>query len=282
MSGCKWLGAIGLLLAACGMQPGVVVDIGAWPAGATALRVAGTLDGLASAESLSFPSGTTRFVVYVPDGRSGQLGMEIFALDENECSRASASAQVELPGGLRALTEVQVMLTALTPPVCPAPEVQAVSPALGPTAGGAMLTVTGRHFIPGLTLWVDGSAASALTWSSPTQLSAALPAHPGAFGLVPVVVQNPDGQQAKRSDLFAYYASQPGFSSATPFATDKLPAAVAAGDFNGDGALDLVTANGQSSVSVLLGDGKGSFGAATTIGTYPNASSVATGDVKEN
>jgi hypothetical protein len=55
--------------------------------------------------------------------------------------------------------------------------------------------------------------------------------------------------------------------------------AMAVGDFNGDGKLDLVTANnGNKTVSVLLGNGNGTFETAVsyTVGSSPN--SVAVGD----
>jgi hypothetical protein len=53
---------------------------------------------------------------------------------------------------------------------------------------------------------------------------------------------------------------------------------LAVGDFNGDGKEDIVGANGTSNaIEVLLGNGNGSFGAATTIsvGSSPNAVAVA-------
>ena len=56
------------------------------------------------------------------------------------------------------------------------------------------------------------------------------------------------------------------------------PMGVAVGDFNGDTKLDLAVANdGSNSVSILLGDGAGSFGTATNF-PVGKPSSVAVGD----
>jgi hypothetical protein len=68
----------------------------------------------------------------------------------------------------------------------------------------------------------------------------------------------------------------------TDFATDNGSWSVAVGDLNGDGKLDLATANSffpSNSVSVLLGNGDGSFGATTNSATGSNAKSVAIGDL---
>src|SRR5438552_13107165 len=60
--------------------------------------------------------------------------------------------------------------------------------------------------------------------------------------------------------------STASFGAATNYATGTNPWSVAVGDFNRDGNLDLVTANSVSNtVSVLLGTGTGSFGAATNF-----------------
>ncbi|WP_353929307.1 cadherin-like domain-containing protein [Okeanomitos corallinicola TIOX110] len=53
---------------------------------------------------------------------------------------------------------------------------------------------------------------------------------------------------------------------------------VAVGDFNGDGNTDLVTAGGFNNVSVLLGNGNGSFGTATTFAAGGIPTSVTVGD----
>jgi hypothetical protein len=58
------------------------------------------------------------------------------------------------------------------------------------------------------------------------------------------------------------------------------PVAIVTGDLNGDTRLDLVTASGSaSSLSVLLGDGKGGFGAATTIALANNLRGLAIGSL---
>src|SRR4028118_8451 len=55
---------------------------------------------------------------------------------------------------------------------------------------------------------------------------------------------------------------------------------VAVGDFNKDGNSDLVTANNASdNVSLLLGNGDGTFGAATYFGVGSNPNTVAVGDI---
>ena len=59
-----------------------------------------------------------------------------------------------------------------------------------------------------------------------------------------------------------------------------LPYFAAAGDFNNDGKMDLVVSNGNSTVSVLLGHGDGTFQSQMTYNTDPNgtAYAIAVGD----
>jgi hypothetical protein len=77
------------------------------------------------------------------------------------------------------------------------------------------------------------------------------------------------------------YASLPNYSfaAAQSFAVGVDPWQTAVGDFNGDGKLDLVTANQYgNSVSVLLGNGDGTFQPAVSYGVGYNPSWVAVGD----
>ena len=69
------------------------------------------------------------------------------------------------------------------------------------------------------------------------------------------------------------------FSPATSFPVGNLPQAVVTADFNNDGHLDLATANYyDGDVSVLIGDGRGAFGAANNLVAGTNPVSLAVGD----
>jgi hypothetical protein len=54
------------------------------------------------------------------------------------------------------------------------------------------------------------------------------------------------------------------FSTPVDYGSDPSAVAMTAGDFNGDGSLDLATAGNERTVSVILGNGDGTFQAART------------------
>src|SRR6266850_5901593 len=69
------------------------------------------------------------------------------------------------------------------------------------------------------------------------------------------------------------------FASPQSYAAGSAPSWVASGDFNGDSKKDLAVANNSSSdVSILLGNGDGTFQAAVNYGVGNGPSSVAVGD----
>jgi hypothetical protein len=70
----------------------------------------------------------------------------------------------------------------------------------------------------------------------------------------------------------------PSFSPITSFPVGTTPSVVATADFNNDGRLDLGTSNDDGSVSVLLGDGRGGFGAANQLAALSIGRALAIGD----
>ena len=70
----------------------------------------------------------------------------------------------------------------------------------------------------------------------------------------------------------------PSFMSPVSYATDTYPQTVVTADFNGDGKPDIATANYNGSVSVLLGNGDGTFQAAQNASTSYATLSLAVGD----
>jgi hypothetical protein len=67
------------------------------------------------------------------------------------------------------------------------------------------------------------------------------------------------------------------FQPAPTSATGSYPRSLAVGDFDGDGNMDLATANAYD-VSVLLGNSDGTFGAPSSLGVVGYPTSVAVGD----
>jgi hypothetical protein len=74
------------------------------------------------------------------------------------------------------------------------------------------------------------------------------------------------------------------FQAAVSFAAGRFPSSVAVGDFNGDGVPDLAVANagslqvGDGSVSVLLGNGDGTFQVAVNFAAGRDPRSLAVCD----
>ena len=69
------------------------------------------------------------------------------------------------------------------------------------------------------------------------------------------------------------------FIARRDFAAGSVPNSVAVGDFNGDGVQDLAVANaGSNNISVLLGNGDGTFQAARSFAAGHGPVSVAVGD----
>jgi IPT/TIG domain len=98
----------------------------------------------------------------------------------------------------------------------PAPTVTSIAPSSGTTAGGVTVTIRGSGFLPGATVTI-GSAATALSVVSETEITATTPAH--AAGATEVVVTDAHGTSTG-GPSYTYLA--PGGAPA-PFVTSIAP-----------------------------------------------------------
>lgn len=106
-----------VLLGGCSQEPGLVVDIGEWPAGAQVLHIRSVLDEEPGQE-LTVPSGQTRFVVYVPEGRQGTLRLDLIGIDSGGCTVAEGNLASEL--GLKSplVQVIHASLSTVSPARC--------------------------------------------------------------------------------------------------------------------------------------------------------------------
>lgn len=89
-------------------------------------------------------------------------------------------------------------LAAKTPP----PVLLSLLPAIGSSAGGTPVTLTGSGFQAGATVTFGGSAATSVTVVNSTSITCVTPAH--AVATVNVTVANPDGQSSTLVNGYSY------------------------------------------------------------------------------
>ena len=157
-----------------------------------------------------------------------------------------------------------------------------VPDAVAPGGQSFTLTVNGTGFVSGSVVQWNG-VALATTYVSGSQLTATVPASDVATaGTASVTVVNPGKGVASNTVYFQF--TSPTISVAfgrSDISSPAGPAGLVAGDLNADGKQDLVfTATGapQPEVYVMLGNGDGTFGAASGYQTGGGAELVAIGD----
>jgi FG-GAP-like repeat/FG-GAP repeat/IPT/TIG domain len=153
--------------------------------------------------------------------------------------------------------------------------------ALAPGGPSFILTVNGTGFVSSSVVnW--NSSALATTFVNSEQLKAAVPsANIASQGTAWVTVSS--GGVVSNVVYFdvTNATSSVSFDSTNFYALLGNPVSVAAGDFNGDGKLDLAVANVGGSVgavSILLGNGEGTFQPAVNYDAGSTPDSVAIGD----
>lgn len=279
--GSRLFSALILGLSACS-QPSVLVDIGTWPDQAESLSVAGAVNGAPFSRPLSFPFGTTRFIVDLPDGKMGQLSLNLSAQDRFGCPRATAQAQVEVSRQLQPLVETAVTLTPSAAPYCPTLQLTGVTPASALQTAPTAITLSGSGFLNGATVTVGGAACNDVVVESAQKITCLLPAKSGSCGPQSVIVKNPDpDNQIVMGKLFSRRPTQVLFTSVTNLTgTGMAQKQSVAADFNGDGKPDLATcAYNSNNVSLYLNQGAGAFGSATMLAVGTNPGSLAVADL---
>jgi hypothetical protein len=163
-----------------------------------------------------------------------------------------------------------------------------VPDAVEPGKAGFILTVNGSGFVSRSVAHWNGSALPT-TFVSDSQLKASVPASDVAQpGTASVTVVNPSPGGGTSNVVF--FAVTPPTTAIALAATvgsgtypGIYPSPVAVGDFNRDGNLDLAVGNKSSNnVTVLLGNGDGTFEAAVNYATGSEPWSVAVGDFNGN
>ena len=178
-------------------------------------------------------------------------------------------------------TQPSVALTATVTYAVP----QIVSPmapaSAPPGSPGFTLTVNGSGFAPvSVVQWKNSPLPT--TYVSPTQLTAAIPASDVASaGTALVTVVNPTpGGGTSNAVPFEITTGTPSvaFDQST-ISVGQFPEGVAEADLNGDGKPDLIVANlSSNTVSVLLGNGDGTFQPPVNYSTNEGPASVVIAD----
>jgi len=158
---------------------------------------------------------------------------------------------------------------------------QPLSPdAVAPGGAGFTLTVTGTGFVATSEVHWNGSPRVTSVVSS-SKLTASIQASDiASLGTALVTVVNP-APGGGTSNVICFQATNPDASVTLNSATvpvDGTPSAIATGDFNGDGKIDVAVTNSNNSVSILLGNGDGTFRPAVDYAVGGGPTGLAVGD----
>jgi hypothetical protein len=140
------------------------------------------------------------------------------------------------------------------------------------------LTVYGTAFVSGATVYWNGSALTT-TFVSSTKLTASVPAaNVATAGTAVVTVENPGTIASNRAYFQIQKNSYTTAYGSINYPTDTTPNDVATASFRNDGYYDLAVATGDNTVSILLGNGTGTFPASVQYSVPGNPVAIIVGD----
>lgn len=275
-----WVSVFLLFAQACGREPGILVNIAAWPDGVENIRIQTTIGGT---QGTDFYVGKdqTRFAVRVPVGSQDTVQLDATGLNSIGCKLATGMLLEPVPDTFNRFVERTLVLSTVSAPRClffPASYI-GVAQGLGNIAVGdfnsdlkpdlASTTYTNAKDNRLYVLYGNGTGGFDAMPRTVVDLSNGSP--DGAPALGSVVVGNFRGDLKQDLAVANFYSNaasvllgdgKGGFSKPTDFTFSSFrnPFTVAVGDFNGDLKQDLAVANYYgNSVSVVLGDGVGGF-----------------------
>jgi hypothetical protein len=157
-----------------------------------------------------------------------------------------------------------------------------VPDAIKPGSAGFTLTVNGTGFVSGSVVHWNGSARTTAFVSRSRLTASILSSDIAKPGTARVKVVNP-GPGGGTSNVVFFEVTIPTssivLSSPLDFGAGAGPGSVVTGDCNGDSKLDLVVSNSDDgSISVLRGNGDGTFQSAGSYGAGSSPISLAVGD----
>lgn len=271
------------LLSGCDREPGIVVNITAWPDGVDSIRVRTKIAGAAGTNIL-LAKDQTRFAVRLPVGSQGMVQLDADGLDGLGCKLAAGSLTEPVPDNLSRWVERQLELS---PVECifatPIPFKVGQKPSsvvVGDFTGDINPDLAVANSNDNTVSVLRGDGAGGFS-----------PAANFPAGAAPQSVAVGDFDGDMKLDLVVpnfitdgtvsvlLNNGLGGFSAPTSFPVGKIPSFVAVGNFIGDKELDLVVANlKEASVSLLPGNGMGSFGPGTKFPVGGGPFSVSVGD----
>jgi hypothetical protein len=239
---------------------------------ASSLTVTGTYPTMTSIASSGAPGDYSLIATVLANGHVSPTGTVSF-LDTSNSNQVLATAT--LTPGTAGLNLIPSMLPEFAPTSLAVgdfngdgiPDLAVSEFGVNILLGNGDGTFQARLLAPGFLPYIEFFAVG--DFNGDGKLDLAVAYCNGTFpttqpGAVEILLGNGDG-------TFNLVAASP--------ATGNTPTAIATGDFNGDGNLDLAIANGSSNtVTILLGNGNGTFTAVASPATGNSPSSLVVGD----